>query len=188
MGDNIVAKIPGTQAGFAAMEQLLAENVPCIATEIFGLPQLYAAIEIYHKAYQRSGYRPAYFITHITGIFDQHLAAWAAEAKPDIAPEILAQAGTLLAHRQYQVHAAANMPGVLLGGGARQLTHCTKMMGGTMQVTINWSTAVELNEQMPPLDVSLFDQPDPVSGRAIITARARFCRELDQRRPEPRTI
>ena len=47
-----------------------------------------------------------------------------------------------------------------------------------MQVTINWSTAVELNEQMSPLDVSLFDQPDPAVVEQLAPARSRFCREL----------
>ena len=160
MGDNIVAKIPATKAGLIAIETLLKENVPCIATEVFGLPQLYASVEAYQRAYRSSGYRPAYFITHITGIFDQHIAEWAATAKPDITPDILSQAGTLLAHRQYQVHNNENLPGVLLGGGARQNRHFTDMLGGTMQITINWSTADELIADNPPLVDRIHQQPD----------------------------
>ena len=141
LGKNIIAKIPTTRAGLEAMRFLAARTVPIIATEIMSVAQCIAACE----AYRQSGGSNAFFVTCIAGIFDDCLKIQAAEGKLDIEPDVLFQAGCALMRRQYRIMTQENLPGILLGGGARGLHHFTEFVGGACDITINWKgTADEL--------------------------------------------
>src|ERR1039458_5095501 len=48
----------------------------------------------------------------------------------------------------------------LMGGGARGTHHFTEMVGGALQVTINWSTADEIIKSAPPLASRIDAIPD----------------------------
>jgi transaldolase len=149
LGPNFIAKIPTTAAGLAAMETLLGEGVPVIATEVFGLPQMIALGEMYQRAKQK----PALYVTHITGIFDEYLQQeCVGPLGITIAPAVLAQAGLAVARRQYREFKRRGYGGTLLGGGARELKHFTGLVGGDWHVTINWKDAAALLKQNPPVD------------------------------------
>ena len=161
LGANFLAKIPVTKAGLAAIEALIPENIPIIATEIMGIAQAVAVCELYQKVSQQCGKTPPLFVTHITGIFDQHLKSVIEEEQIDIEPDILWQAGCIVARKQYQLFKERNYPGILLGGGARGLHHFTEMVGGDMHITINWKgTADKLIETDPPV-VYRMETPAP---------------------------
>jgi transaldolase len=115
---------------------------------------------VYERAARKSGYRPPFYVTHITGIFDQYLAEVVKSEKIAIAPEILAQAGCLIARKQYRILKERGYPGTLLGGGARGIQHFTEFVGGDFHITINWSTAAELLATNPPV-VARIDAPTP---------------------------
>ena len=100
LGPNVIAKIPVTQAGLKAAETLLAEDVPVVFTEVFGLPQMIRACEVYRLVSRESGKQPPCFVTHITGIFDEYLKGLVQREGLDIAPQVLAQAGLAVARRQ----------------------------------------------------------------------------------------
>ena len=141
LGANFIAKIPTTRAGLEAIRFLAARNVPIIATEIMSVSQCLEAC----KAYAEAGGKAAFFVTCIAGIFDDCLRIQASEGKIDTAPDILFQAGCALMRRQYRIMMQENLPGILLGGGARGLHHFTEFVGGACDVTINWKgTADEL--------------------------------------------
>ena len=144
LGPNLIAKIPATKAGLAAIETLLAEGLPVIATEIFGIAQMTAACEVYTKATVKLKIKPAYFVTHITGIFDEYLKETAEKQGIKIAPEVLAQAGAAVCRKQYRIMIEKGYPGIMLGGGARNTNHFTDFVGGAVHITINWSTAEEI--------------------------------------------
>jgi len=137
LGPNVIAKIPVTAAGLQAIETVLAEGMPVIATEVFGPAQAIPVGAAYLRATVNTGRRPACFLTHITGIFDDHIAAVVKARGIVIAPEVLAHAGAALAREQYRVVTAGKYPVTMLGGGARAARHFTGMVGGTMHVTIN---------------------------------------------------
>lgn len=132
---NIIAKIPATKAGLAAIGELLAENVPVIATEIMGVSQAVAACEVYKAAASRRKVDAAYYVTHISGIFDDYLKS---VAPAGFSTDLLFQAGLAVARKQYRLMKERGYPGTLLGGGARGLHHFTEMVGGDLHVTINW--------------------------------------------------
>ena len=160
LGAHVMAKIPSHEAGIAAIAALVARDVPICATEIFGVDQAVAVSEAYSRAAAKSGYRPALFVTHITGIFDKYLAEYVAREHVSIAPEVLRQAGWAVAHEQYRVMKTRDLPGIMLGGGALANYHFTEMVGGDMQVTLNWSIVQSLLAADGPV-VARLGEPAP---------------------------
>ncbi|TVR31939.1 MAG: hypothetical protein EA404_08730 [Spirochaetaceae bacterium] len=158
LGANFIAKIAVTTAGLKAIEAMIEESIPVIATEVMGLPQAIATCELYDRTSKRSGNRPPLFVTHITGIFDDYIREAAAREGINIAPDLLWQAGTILARRQYAMMQQRNYPGIMLGGGARGLHHFTEFVGGNMHITINWEgSAADLVEQNPAVVWRMFN-------------------------------
>jgi len=152
LGKNFIAKIPATADGFAAIEQLIPDGIPIIATEIMSVAQAVHACELYQRVSQASKKSPAFFVTHITGIFDDHMKNVVKDGKIDISPDLLWQAGSIVARRQYQILQERHYPGIVLGGGARDTHHFTEFVGGDMHITINWEgTADKLIESDPPV-------------------------------------
>ncbi len=160
LGKNFMAKIPVIAGGCEAIEELVARNIPICATEIFSIAQAVEICERYDRASKKSGNHPPFFVTHITGIFDQYFAEIVKNEKISIDPSLLAQAGTIIARKEYRILKERNLPGTLLGGGARNLTHFTEFVGGDFHITINWSTAEELIRLYPPVE-SRIDTPTP---------------------------
>ena len=157
LGGNVIAKIPVTAAGLEAIEYLARRDMPIIATEIMSVSQCLAACE----AYARSGGSNAFFVTCIAGIFDDCLKNQHREGCFEIHPDILFQAGTVLMRRQYRVMRERQLPGILLGGGARGLHHFTEFVGGACDITINWKgTADALLEADAPV-ICRMDTPTP---------------------------
>ena len=161
LGKNFLAKIPATKAGIAAMEALIPENIPLIATEIMAISQAVTVCEMYRKVSDQCGKYPPFFVTHITGILDDHLKNIVKRDNIDIQSDILWQAGSIVARKQYRIFKERDYPGVMLGGGARGLHHFTEMVGSEMHITINWNgTSDKLIEIDPPV-VYRMDTPAP---------------------------
>lgn len=180
LGPNFMTKIPVIASGVAAIEELVARNIPICATEVFAVAQAIHMCEVYERAARRSGHAPPFYLTHITGIFDQYMAEVAKAETIDIAPAILAQAGCLVARKEYRIVRERGYRAVLLGGGARGTHHFTEFVGGAMHITINWSTAADLLAADPPV-VSRIDAPTP--AEAVQELRAKipgFRRAFDE--------
>jgi transaldolase len=148
---NFITKIPLTEAGLKAIEILIAENMPIIATEVFAIAQVTQVCELYQRVSQRCGKHPPFYVTHITGIFDEYLMNVVKREGVEIAPEVLHQAGCAVARKQHRVLKERGYPGIMLGGGARGTHHFTEMVGGHLHITINWSTAEEILKMDPPV-------------------------------------
>jgi transaldolase len=171
----IIAKIPVTAAGLEAISILTAEGVPVLATEVMGLAQAEAACAAYRGLAAGTGRAagagaaspPAYFVTHISGIFDDYMRQVVAERSIGIEPDILFQAGLSVARRQYALMKGMDCPAILLGGGARGLHHFTEMVGGDVHVTINWKGGAErLLAENPPV---VWRMDAPVPGYVVDT-------------------
>jgi transaldolase len=158
LGPNFMAKIPVIESGMEAIEELVGRNVPLCVTEIFCVTQAIDVCERYKRAAEKSGNHPPFFVTHITGIFDQYLSGLVKNERIDVSPEVLEQAGCTIARKQYRILKERAYEGIMLGGGARGLQHFTEFVGGDVHITINWSTAQELIERDGPV-VSRIDTP-----------------------------
>lgn len=155
---NFITKIPATKAGLEALEALIPENMPMIATEVMGISQAIYTCEMYNRVSKKCGKHPPFYLTHITGIFDEHLNNVVKRNSIDISPDILWQAGCIVARKQYKIFKERGYPGVMLGGGARGLHHFTEMVGSEMHITINWKgTADKLIESDPPVVYRMFN-------------------------------
>lgn len=172
LAPNVIPKIPATDAGLHAIDVLVREGSPILATEVFALAQARAVLQTYETAVSAVTERPALFITHITGIFDECLGAIAAESGAAVSQRHLDLAGCALARHQHAMLRRAGFTGVMMGGGVRDMRHFTEMIGGPMVVTMNPKTADEilaLDTAPPPR----FDAE--VDDEVIATLR----RELD---------
>lgn len=161
LGPNFIAKIPATAAGLEAIETLIAEDMPIIVTEVFGLAQMIYSCELYQRVSRASGKTPAYYITHITGIYDEYLGDMVKRAGISIDPDVLAQAGLTVCREQYRLFKERDYPGIMLGGGARGIHHFTDLVGGEMHITVNWSTVEEILGLNLPLGDYMGVKTDP---------------------------
>jgi transaldolase len=161
---NICCKIPVTEPGLEAIEQLVPQNVPINSTEIFGVSQMVALAETYEKVARESGKYPMIYMSHIAGIYDDFLRNYVQENDVQISPDVLHQAGLAVARKVYNIMTERAYKCTFIGGGARGLHHFTEMVGGRVVVTINWvGTADKLVEQNPPVVYRLFNPvPDKV--------------------------
>jgi len=161
---NICCKIPVTEPGLEAIEQLVPQNVPINSTEIFGVSQMVALAETYENVARESGQYPMIYMSHIAGIYDDYLRNYVQENDVQISPDVLHQAGLAVARKVYNIMTERAYKCTFIGGGARGLHHFTEMVGGRVVVTINWvGTADKLVEQNPPVVYRLFNPvPDKV--------------------------
>jgi transaldolase len=165
ISENACIKIPTTASGLEAMQALIAEAVPLNATECFAVAQLNSLLDAYERSTKRSGKKPIFHISHIAGIYDDHLRQYVEKEKVDISPDVLWQAGCAVARKVYDIMKKRDPEIIFVGGGARGLHHFTEMVGGDLVVTINWrGTADQLLESNPPVVYRLFN---PVPQKVI---------------------
>lgn len=149
---NIMAKIPATEEGLRAIEQVAALGIPINATEVMAVRQALDVCEVYEKATKGLKDKAPIYFSHITGIFDEYLKKQAEEKQIDISPDALWQAGMVIAKKTYHMARQNNKEVGFISGGARGLHHFTEMVGADANVTINWKgTADKLLEQDPPV-------------------------------------
>jgi transaldolase len=162
MFPNCIAKIPVIPSGLTAIDCLVRLNKPVIATEIMAISQAIAVCDVYRKASEESGNTPAFFVTHISGILDEHFKAEADSLGVTLSPEAIRLAGCSIAKKQYTLMRERNLPGILLGGGARDLHHFTELVGGKVHITLNWQGSACLLEENPPAIENNMDKPVPL--------------------------
>jgi len=148
---NYMAKIPVIESGMEAMSKLVARDIPMCATEVFSVAQAVAMCDVYAAASAKSGKAPPFYLTHITGIYDEEIQAQVESQGIDISPELVKQAGTIVMRKQYRTLKARGYATTMLGGGARGPHHFTEWVGGDTHITINWSTFEELMALDPPI-------------------------------------
>ena len=173
LGPNYMAKIPVIKSGIDSIEKLVERNIPVCATEVFSIAQAVSICEVYQRASRKSGTNPPFFVTHITGIFDEHLENVVRHYGIDIDPEVLCQAGCAVARKEYRLLRERGYKATMLGGGARGTQHFTEMVGGDIHVTINYSTAQEL-----------INKDEPVISRIEAQTPSEVIKELRTKLPD----
>jgi len=172
VSSNICCKIPVTEPGLGAIEQLVPQNVPVNSTEIFAVSQLVALAETYEQSARAARVFPMMYMSHIAGIYDDYLRDYVVENDVQISPDVLHQAGLAVARKVYRIMTERAYKCVFVGGGARGLHHFTEMVGGRVCITINWiGTADKLLEQNPPVMYRVFN---PVPDKVIDELREKL--------------
>ena len=159
---NVCCKIPTTASGLKAMETLVPEGTPINATEIFAVRQGLDLGELYERLVPKDADGPKLWYSHIAGIYDDHLKAYAEKHGVDIAPDLLAQGGLAVSRKLYGLVKQNGYRMSFIGGGARGMHHFTELVGGDVNLTINWvGTADKLLEHNPFVVHRMFN-PVPV--------------------------
>lgn len=164
VGANYMAKVPVIRTGLEALAELVERNIPSCATECFSMAQAIEMCEIYEKISRKSGKTPPFYITHITGIYDEELQDQVKRNRIDIATEILNQAGCIVGRKLYHTLKARGYHTTLLGGGVRGMQHFTEFVGGDLHVTMNWSTV----EDLIRADLPVVSKIDGEASREIV--------------------
>jgi len=181
IGENIMVKIPVTTPGIEAISDLVAKNIPTMATEMMGISQAVSIAEAYQEASQRSGHAPPFYFTHITGILDDHFKRVISGQNLDISQEAVKWAGLSIAKKQYHLDKERGYPGTMIGGGARKLEDFTELVGGDLHVTINWKgTAETLISLDPPVESKIDTPVDPELIRELRERLPDFERAWDE--------
>jgi transaldolase len=144
IAENICIKIPVTQWGIEAIRTMVEHTIPTMATEVMSLSQTIAICEAYQKVSQESGNAPPFYVTHITGILDDHFKRVIKEQRLSIDEELAGYAGLSIAKKEYKLMKERGYPGIMIGGGARKLEDFTELVGGDLGITINWKGTAEV--------------------------------------------
>lgn len=159
-GPNIMAKIPVTVDGLAAIDTLLREGTPINATEVMCVQQALKFCEVYRKATAKMENPPVAYFSHIAGIFDMFLKEYSVKKKLNIPVDYLYQAGAIVAKKIARMVADMDCDVGFISGGARGLHHFTEWVGGAISVTINWVGAADkLIELDEPVVSRFHNQP-----------------------------
>jgi transaldolase len=160
IGPNATPKLPATGPGLEAFEILVADGYPTIVTEVFSLAQLVATSERYLRVTERTGSRPPFFMSPITGIFGDHLKAVAVRDGLAATDDDMELAGVALSRECYRIVQERGYPVTLLCGGARIPLDLTGLVGGSLHATINWSTFAEVMADPSPFAVGINEPLD----------------------------
>jgi len=186
LGPNATPKLAATVPGLGAFEALVEEGSPTIVTEVFSLAQLVEANERYLRTTARTGVRPPFFISPITGIFGDHLKAAAAREGLTSEKADVELAGVALSRACLRIVEERNYPSRLLCGGARTAFDLLGLAGAPVHATINWSTFAEILESDPDLKPGIEAPIDPAALDRLTATFDDFRRamQLDGLRPE----
>ena len=170
LGPNATPKIPATLPGSIAFERVVESGWPVIVTEVFSLDQALFFCERYVAVTERTGNRPRFLMSPITGILGDHLKEVAKQQELSIPDSELELAGVYLARRCAALVADRGYPVTLLFGGARTIEDLIGLVGAAHHSTINWSTFVEVNALDPAVEHTIDRPPDAaVADRLLAT-------------------
>ncbi|MBN2009476.1 hypothetical protein JW960_09055, partial [candidate division KSB1 bacterium] len=127
---NTMIKIPATEAGIKAMDVLIREKTPINATEVMGVSQAVEVCEMANKIRNEHKVNPPIYISLITGIYDEWLQKEVEKLGIEINPDILYQAGIVIAKKVYRILHDREYNVGFIGGGVRGFQHFTEMVGG----------------------------------------------------------
>ncbi len=175
LAPNMQVKIPATQAGIVAIEEVTARGVSVNATVCFTVPQSIAVAEAIERGLRRreaAGQSIAGIssvCTIMVGRLDDWLKVVAEKEKRVLTPGTLDWAGVACMKRAYQLFRQAGYRTRLLAAAYRNHLHWSEFVGGDVVLTIPsvWqkrfnASSVEVKPRM--------DDPVPAQVLAELTA------------------
>ncbi|MEX0621155.1 MAG: transaldolase [Solirubrobacterales bacterium] len=104
--ENLFIKIPGTEAGLTAIEEVIFRGVPVNVTLLFSRDQYRAAADAYMKGIERrveAGLNPA--VTSVASLF---VSRWDAAVIDDVPDELRAKLGVAVGQQAYAAYREMN--------------------------------------------------------------------------------
>lgn len=156
---NIAIKIPATEMGIKAMEELTARGIRCNATVSFSVSQALSVATAFERGlrraaaagFQAEGVRP--YITLMIGRVDDQLKRVAEVDKITIDPAVIDWAGIAVFKHAHQIFKSRRLPGTLLAAAYRHAGHWSQIIGPEVLQTIpySWWTKFNASETAPAL-------------------------------------
>ena len=151
LGDNIIVKVPSWPAGAEALEQMIAMDIPTVATLGFSLDQAVYMAEAYRRALPHARSTPPCYVVFIAGVLDTTLAEAAKQAGNNELVDLIRYAGCAVNRKVYQVFQSRGYEARIMGGGARGPHHFLELVGGDLGITIGWNLAQQMIEADDPV-------------------------------------
>ena len=193
LAPNIAIKIPATEMGIAAIEELTARGIRCNATVSFSVSQAISVATALERGLRRAtdaglnaeAVRP--YITLMIGRVDDQLRRVAEAEKIAIAPTAIDWAGIAVFKHAHQIFKRRGLAGTLLAAAYRHEGHWSQIIGPEVLQTIpySWWTKFNVSETAPALTLER-----PVDENILKELRSKlpdFARAYDEdgiRRPE----
>jgi transaldolase len=158
LAPNLLPKIPSTEVGARAVEELAARGVSAIATMGFSVSQGVAMAEAYERGLRRCGptaIRPRCYFVIIPGVFDDYLKVIVERDSVTIDPNTLRWAGIAVARAVYRTFTDKGYKAELQIGGTREPYHITDLVGEGVHVTHSFDTWARLEADNPRITRSI---------------------------------
>ncbi|XP_060085118.1 transaldolase-like [Ylistrum balloti] len=172
LAKNMQVKIPATEAGICAAEELTYQGVNINATVSFTVPQSLAIAEAVERALDRrekegksnAAIQPV--CTIMVGRLDDWLKAYTSQEGIILDPECLEWAGVAVFKRAYEIYKEKGYRSKLLAAAYRNHYHWSEFIGGDVietipyawQVKFNNSTIAVQNRMSTPVDSGIVKQ------------------------------
>jgi transaldolase len=166
LAPNMQVKVPATQAGIAAIEELTAQGVTVNATVCFTVPQALAVGAAVERGFERRGGSDGMtpVCTIMVGRLDDWLEIAAAKEGTLLTPGVVNWAGIACVKRAYPIYNERGYRTRLLAAAYRNHLHWSELIGGDIVLTIpyKWqrlfnASAIEVKPRFE----------DPVPARAL---------------------
>jgi transaldolase len=172
LAPNMQVKVPATQAGIAAIEELTAEGVTINATVCFTVPQALAVGAAVERGLERRGSSDGVtpVCTIMVGRLDDWLEIAAAKNGTLLTPGVVNWAGIACVKRAYPIYKERGYHTRLLAAAYRNHLHWSELIGGDIVLTIPYKWQRLFNAS----DVEVkprFDDPVPAQALEELTAK-----------------
>jgi transaldolase len=177
LAPNIIVKIPATEIGIAAIEEVTYRGVSINATVSFTVPQAVAVAEAVERGLQRrdadgldvTAMGPV--CTIMVGRLDDWLKSVATRQTITVDPGVLEWAGVAVFKRAYQIYQERGFRVRLLSAAFRNHMHWSEFVGGDVVVSPPFAWQQRLNasgiDPVPRID-------EPVAGEVVDTLYEKF--------------
>ena len=175
IAENIVIKIPATQAGLVVLEDCVAKGYHVAATVSFTVAQVLAVAEAYQRGATRcraSGKKPGLGIAVLmVGRLDDYLRDVMQESGGPATEDDIIWAGTAAIKRAYGIFQERGYESILMPAGCRGSYHITELAGGRMIMSIAPKIAAQLSQLSGSFTKHIDAAVEPAIIRRLLTMR-----------------
>jgi transaldolase len=177
LAPNIAIKVPATEAGLAAAEELVSGGINVNATVSFSVPQAIAVAETFERALDRARTRGADmralhpYATLMLGRLDDHLQRVMAKESVSVDPGLLHRAGIAVFKRARQVFRERGYRATLLAAAYRHHLHWSELIGPGIVQSMPYAWWKQFEASDHPVRATL---DEPVDPAVVSTLSRRF--------------
>ena len=166
-GENIAVKIPAVEAGFAAMEELIAEGISILSTVQYTVPQAIATAEACERGYKRAESagldtsKICSWAAIMVGRLDDHLRDEQKENNIPVNSEDIYHASIAVFKKSVNIYKQHQYRTRLMSAATRGSYHCMDFVGGDIVISLPPSWQEFINNTGEPIVVNAIDRPVP---------------------------